>query len=115
MEWITTIDKDFREIITSSDATPESIIKIAERAIPELERLKGFAVNDECLIDLINESIEHFGFLKELADGTIPETEWDDYAFDGDFKSWMNDYLDEMYNVFDYEIKPGCKLCFLKF
>lgn len=115
MRWKTTIKKEMRDLITTSKGDKESVIKIADRAILELERLKGFAGNDDCLIDMIEESIEHFSFMKELADGTIPESNWDEFEFDGEFENIGNYYLSEFFDVLDYELEPGCKLCFLKF
>ena len=47
---------------------------------------------------------DNFIFLQHLADGTIPEDEWDDYEFTGDFKEEFNGYLEELYDIGDMRI-----------
>lgn len=47
---------------------------------------------------------DNFEFLKQLCNGEIQESEWEDYNFDGDYKQIFNDYLEELYNVADAKI-----------
>lgn len=42
--------------------------------------------------------------VKHLADGTIPEEEFDDYEFNGNFQEMFNGYFTELYDLADERI-----------
>jgi hypothetical protein len=52
----------------------------------------------------LTELIDHFEFLKEFANGKIPKEEWKDYDFEGNYESWFNDYLNELYDLGDKRV-----------
>lgn len=104
----------------TDDTTPEKIIEICDILIPQLEAIKEKEakgnLTDYYKGDIDNklfELIDHFGFLKNLAEGAIPEStsehripedEWENYSFDGDFEQWFNDYLSELYDLGDERV-----------
>lgn len=52
----------------------------------------------------LKDVMENFEFLRDLTDGTIPESEWEDYEFEGDFEDMFNDYLSGLYDIADIKI-----------
>lgn len=91
--------------------TPELIVKLCDCIIPQLNRIlnavtKSNLIEDDIYRLEINilEIIDNFDFLKSLADGSIPEEEWDDYCFDGDYESMFNNYLKELYDLGDKRV-----------
>jgi hypothetical protein len=123
MNWEYRIGKDFREMIKRSDMSLESIAAIAKRGNKEFTRIKDSLIktkgeqwiydNLQCHLD---DLIDHFDFCKDLANGTIPETEWDDFEIAGreDIKDLLNGYLNEMYDLCDTTIGQDRKLCWIE-
>lgn len=117
MNWITTINADLRELFKLEQGNEfPGLVKLATRAIKELKELEKIAGDDETLKDNIQECIEHFEFLKELADGTIPESKFSEYELSDKYSviDLANGYIEEFFDVCDYEIKSGWKLCFVE-
>lgn len=101
------IKDDFEE-----NTTPELIIKLCDKLIPQLNNIKEKELNSNlCEKDYVTtelfECIDNFEFLKSLANGNIPEDEWVDYNFYGDFEEWFNDYLDQLYDLGDKIVKDN--------
>lgn len=106
--------------LLSDDTSPEKIVELCNCIIPQLEAIKIKEAKGNLTEDSKNdidnklfEVIDHFGFLKNLAEGAIPdnasdhripEEEWDNYSFDGDFQQWFNDYLSELYDLGDERV-----------
>lgn len=93
--------------------TPVLIILLCDSIILQLTKIKEIIekpINNICEDDIyyftsnLEEIIDSFTFLKELANGSIPEDEWDDYRFDGNFESEFNDYLRSLYDLADMRI-----------
>lgn len=91
--------------------TPELIIKLCDSLIIQLKQISSKVETssltedekDDCRI-VLEEIIDHFVFLKELADGTIKKLEWDDYSFNGDYEEIFNDYLEQLYDIGDRRV-----------
>jgi hypothetical protein len=102
------------------ETTPELVITLCNSLIKQLNTIKereskGNLTEDEkCNVDnKLFEVIDHFEFLLNLAQGAtddesnetrIPESEWDDYEFDGNFEQWFNDYMTELYDLADERV-----------
>ena len=107
-KWLYTIKiKDNFE----DEITPELIIKlcsILEHKLGGVNKAVDKSNLKEDEIDYICQELEdiidNFVFLKHLADGTIPESEWDDYFFDGDFEGDFNGYLSLLYDLSDKRV-----------
>jgi len=109
-----------KHLFSDDETSPELIIEICDILIPQLEAIKekeesGNLTEDSKsdIDDKLFELIDHFGFLKNLAEGAItestsehriPEDEWDNYSFDGNFEQWFNDYLSELYDLGDERV-----------
>jgi hypothetical protein len=94
-----------------SETTPELIIKLCKILV---KRLKS--VIKDCEISLHEDSVndvefeleenrDNFEFLLHLVDGTISESEWHDYGFEGDFETEFNGYLSQLYDTADNVVK----------
>lgn len=86
------------------ETTPELIVKLCSELIRQLNPiLNHYSTSDDG--DMIYYELEliidNFDFLRELADGTIPEDKWSSYGFDGDFEEEFNGYLNELYDLGD--------------
>lgn len=67
------------------------------------------------VIDEIDEVKDNVSFLKDLFTGKIPEEEWDDYDFDGDYQDWLNGCLTCIWDICDsYVGKGDKKFCFIQ-
>jgi hypothetical protein len=95
----------------TSETTPETIIVLCTELIKQLTNLiqrieKSNVVKDEQIyfIDHLQEIIDNLNFLLELANGTIPESEFDDYSFDGNYESEFNMILESLYDLADSRI-----------
>lgn len=123
-----TISNDWRNKIQikhlfTRDATtsPELTITLCETLIRQLKAIKtreegGNLCDDDSYIvdEKLTELIDHFEFLINLAQGSIPEKqglegaikedEWSDFGFDGNYQQWFNDYLSELYDLGDMRV-----------
>jgi hypothetical protein len=95
----------------TEDSEPEKIIELSNTLVRKLTKLKekvekSNLVEDEIenLVEEFERIIDNFDFLKQLADGTIPEDDFDDYSFDGDLEALFNDYLGELYDFGDLKV-----------
>ncbi len=93
-------------------ATPELVTELCKSLISQLhfiqkrEAASNLTDDEKYNIDTkLEESIDHFEFLRDLANGTIPESEWKDYDFDGDHEEMFNDYLTELYDIGDERVR----------
>lgn len=112
----TQISSKWRNVITvknlfEDETTPELITKLCDTILVQLKKIKEKEaksnLTDDEKYDIdskIEELIGHFDFLKDLATGTIAESEWDNYSFDGDFEKWFNDYLEQLYDLGDERV-----------
>jgi len=87
--------------------TTELIIKLTNHLIAQLNKINT-KVKESRLIDDEDKGyydteffdiIDSLEFLRQLADGTIKENEWDNFSFDGDFETMFNDYLSVVYDL----------------
>lgn len=102
----------------SEDTTPEIIIELCTIIVSKLDKILEKSQNSNISEDSIDEFWyelegvkDNFDFLRQLADGSIEEDDWKDYSFEGDFESWFNDYLEQLYDIGDIKImlKNGTK------
>lgn len=84
--------------------TPELIVKLCaelEKQLKPINKIYETSDDGDYVYYQLEECIDNFEFLKHLADGTIPEIEWKDYGFDGDFEEEFNGYLSQLYDLAD--------------
>lgn len=102
----------------SEDTTPELITQLCAILVPKINKILDNSQNSNISEDSIDEFWyeleeikDNFDFLRQLADGSIKEDDWEDYSFGGDFESWFNDYLEQLYDIGDTKIalKNGTK------
>lgn len=119
-EWRNKIE--IKHLFTRDTTTsPELTITLCETLIRQLKAIKareevGNLCNDDSYIvdEKLTELIDHFEFLINLAQGSIPEKqglegaikedEWNDFGFDGNYQKWFNDYLSELYDLGDMRV-----------
>ncbi len=95
----------------SGVTTPEKIITLCTTLVQQLDKIleDSQKILDDDSVDTIyydlEENKDNFKFLLHLADGTIKEDDWNDYGFDGNFESWFNDYLEQLYDISDSVVK----------
>ena len=102
-----------KDLFTDDDNPDKSlIIKLCDRLIPQLKSIineinKSDITEDEIdyYTNKLEEIVDDFNFLKELANGEIKEEEWGNYGFDGDFKEMFNNYLTELYDIGDEQVE----------
>ena len=87
------------------ETTPEHVIELCKALIHQLKRIKKYELENEEL----EEAIDHFEFLSDLLDGTIPEEEWENYSFDGNCEEWFNGYLYELFDLGDTFVNKDTK------
>lgn len=95
----------------SENTTPELVAELCTKLVKELTKILGTAdasnISEDSIDDFwfeLEEVKDNFDFLRELADGSITESEWENYSFDGDFESWFNDYLEQLYDIADTKV-----------
>jgi hypothetical protein len=93
------------------ETTPELVEKLCNKLIVQLNSIKNKVAKSNLIEDdkyyvdeNLTELIDHFEFLKEFANGKIPKEEWKDYDFDGNYESWFNDYLTQLYDLGDKRV-----------
>lgn len=96
------------------EATPEFIRELCDSLISQLETIHKAEKNKKkdqiekiqrnSILEEIERIKENFDFLRSLADGSIPETEWDDFCFEGEFEEYFNDYLSQLYDLGDEKV-----------
>lgn len=91
--------------------TPELVAKLCSILEHELSRINKAVGKSNLdyeeighICQELGEMEDNFNFLKQLADGTIPENEWNNYGFDGNFELWFNDYLEQLYDLADKRV-----------
>ena len=101
-----------KHLFTEGDTTPELVSTLCTTIVSSLKYVQGkeksignLSISSKTHIDgELEELIGHFEFLKDLATGKIPESEWDDYSFEGDYEEWFNDYLTQLYDLGDIRV-----------
>jgi hypothetical protein len=98
--------------------TPELIIILCNSILSQLKSIQKkeakLNLTDDSknhINDEIEELLGHFQFLKDFATGDIPESEWDDYHFDGDYEQWFNDYFSQLYDLGDTRVVTTNNIC----
>jgi len=93
------------------DVTPELVVTLCDTILVQLKKIQEKEAKRNLVEDSknhidseIDELLGHFEFLRDLADGTIPEDEWNDYSFDGDYEQWFNDYMSQLYDLGDTRV-----------
>ena len=93
------------------NTTPELVIKLCDSLINQINQIKNKEEKSNLtedskyyVIEHLEELVDHFDFLKSLSNGTIIESEFDDYCFDGDHEKMFNDYLSELYDLADERV-----------
>lgn len=91
--------------------TPEITIILCDRIISGLKKIKEKEESENLTEDekynvdsKLEENIDNFEFLKHLCDGTIPESEFENYAYNGDHEEMFNDYLSQLYDLGDERV-----------
>jgi hypothetical protein len=91
---------DIKQHLRGEDFDDEAqVITICNIIINQLKRLIN-KIDDSVKYEL-EEIVDNFDFLKQLADGTIPEDTFQEYSFDGNFTDLFNDYLESLYDFGD--------------
>ena len=102
----------------SEDTTPELVTQLCAILVSKINKILDNSQNSNISEDSIDEFWyeleevkDNFDFLRQLADGSIEEDDWEDYSFDGDFESLFNSYLEQLYDIGDIKIslKNGTK------
>lgn len=95
----------------SEETSPELIVKLCELLIKQIDGIifseDHGNLNDDNKyesISLLEDLKSNLEFLKDLANGTIAESNWGDYEFAGDFENWFNGYMEELYNIGDNRV-----------
>lgn len=99
------------------ETTPELIIKLCTILVKKLDKIlydSQKTLHEDSIDNIwyeLEEIKDSFEFLLHLADGTIEESEWNNYGFLGDFEGWFNDYLEQLYDISDtvIQLKNGDK------
>lgn len=92
------------------ESSPELIIELCNRLVLQLDVVLANIEKDllEEDIDRVWQELEverdNFEHLRNLVDGTIPEDEWDDYGYDGDYETEFNNYFNQLYDVGDTRV-----------
>jgi len=93
------------------ETTPELVAELCEKLISQLNKIKEKVAKSNLTEDEkyekgeeIDDLIGQFEFTRDLANGTISESEWDNYEFDGDFEQLFNDYMSELYDLGDKRV-----------
>ncbi len=84
------------------ETTPELIVKLCDELIRQLDPiLKGYETSDDGddTYYELEAVIDNFEFLKGLADGITPMSDWKEYGFDGNFEKEFDEYMSELYDV----------------
>lgn len=92
---------------TTPDLTVELCTKLVRDLSKILETTDTSNISKDSIDDFwyeLEECRDNFDFLRKLADDSINKSEWEDYGFDGDYESWFNDYLEQLYDVADTRI-----------
>lgn len=94
-----------------TDENKREIIKICKVIVLQLNKLennteKSNLKDDEkdAVLRELEELKDHFNFVIELADDTIPEKDWHEFSFDGNFQELSNDYLSLLYDLGDTRV-----------
>jgi len=94
--------------------SPELVSRLSKSLIIQLQDIhKAEFDNNLCPDDkyevsyLLEDVINNFKFLDDLATGIIPRDEWKDYDFDGDFEILFNNYLDMIYDIGDMKVRTN--------
>jgi hypothetical protein len=93
------------------ETTPELVEDLCISLIIQLNNIKTRELQNKInpvseeiqnlIVDSLDECIDHFEFLQQLSNGSIPEDKFDDYGFDGDHEEMFNSYLQELYDLGD--------------
>jgi len=108
--WLNTIGNEIRKAVDKLDI--EAVINVA---LEDLKKFEDWAGDNEDLQDLIADCKDHFEFLRDLKNGTIPVEEWKNFGFDGEFREWSDNYLSEFYDICDYPISKVYKFVWVNF
>jgi hypothetical protein len=111
---------DIKSHFTDKKTTPEHTVTLCETLIRQLKKIREREVNGNLcdyskgdVDNKLEEIIDHLEFLRDLANGAIPEnnsegrileSEWADYDFDGDFNDMFNGYMRELYDLGDERV-----------
>lgn len=96
----------------ASKTTPALIISLCNTLESQLKAIRE-KINNSNLADdekddkgmRLEEVQANFIFLRELADSSIPQSEWRQYDFDGDYEALFNGYLSELYDIGDERVR----------
>jgi len=66
--------------------------------------IKSNLVDRVDLTEELTEIIDHFNFVRDFADGTIEESEYDEFSFDGDLVTLLNDYMEQLFDFGDQKV-----------
>ncbi|MCZ2129209.1 MAG: hypothetical protein LC109_02970 [Bacteroidia bacterium] len=91
--------------------TPELIIQLCDSILIQLKKIQeqeaksNLTETEKWNIDSrIEDILGNFQFLKDFATGDIPQSEWEDYNFNGDYQEMFNGYLSELYDLGDERV-----------
>ena len=93
------------------ETTPELTVKLCKALLVQLDKIKDRVEKSNLTEDdkwHINSELEmiidSFSFIKDLANGTIPKEDWDEYSFSGDFEGEFNGCLSGLYDLADERV-----------
>ena len=93
------------------ETTAELIATICTELVNQLDVILNISQKSNITVESVDdfwydleEVKDNFDFLRQLADGSIEESEWDNYSFDGDFEEMFNGYLEQLYDIGDMRI-----------
>ena len=98
-------------LVFPTDEAKAEVIKISNRLIQELSKLERKTIGSnlkedekEVCLEELEEIKSNIEFLKQLADGSIPEKDWHDFSFHGNFEELINEYLSVIYDLGDKRV-----------
>lgn len=94
------------------ETTPELVAEICTSLVYQLNHIKekiekSTDIDGDDLMYMCDElemNVDNFDFLRKMATQEIPEDEWEDYNFNGDFEEEFNGYLSQLYDLGDERI-----------
>jgi len=93
------------------ETTPELIVSLCARLNLQLNKILKSIDNSNIveeeksyLYGDLEMVIDNFDFLNNLANGAIPQKEWENYSFDGDFQKDFNEYLTQLFDLGDMRV-----------
>lgn len=98
-----------KHLLKSTHTTLE-IIELCDILINELEKIQDTVEildNNDIILGELDDLIIGFETTSDLCTGEIPEYEWKDYSFHGNYSQYFNEYLNELYRIANEVVNDG--------